>query len=139
MLGGGGYHGGGTWQGGGPPSGGTPGQQAGGTGTPGTPPPPGYHEDTSKSYEPSDVFCALGSLIAEGRLPAANTTLLLDQAGLSADTTAAAAVGSGGSKGGRGYTEGPHVEMPGRISRHKCSSDERLVSNIFCSSCIYFY
>ena len=38
----------------------------------GYPPPNLHHDDSSKSYEPSDVFCALGSLIAEGRLPSAD-------------------------------------------------------------------
>ena len=48
------------------------------------------------------MFCALGSLIVEGRLRAGGV--------------------------GRGFAEGPHVELPGRISRHKCSSQEYLVS-----------
>ena len=78
------------------------------------------------------MFCALGSLIAEGRLPAANAgeaSSLLDQAAVLAAGGEAAALSS---KGGRGYTEGPHVEMPGRISKHRCSTDERLVSNNIC-------
>jgi hypothetical protein len=58
-------------------------------------------DEGPSSFEPPDVFCALGSLIVEGRLRAG---------------------------GGRGFAEGPHVELPGRISRHKCSSQEYLVS-----------
>ena len=62
--------------------------------------------DDAPSLEPPDVFCALGSLVVEGRIP---------------DRGA-------GRGGGRGYHEGSHVELPGRISRHKCSTDEYLVS-----------
>ena len=61
----------------------------------------GHCEDGS-SLEPPELFCSLGSLIVEGRLPS--------------------------DQGSRGYTEGPHVELPGRISRHKCSQTEYLVS-----------
>jgi len=57
------------------------------------------HDDGS-SLGVSDVFCSLGSLIVEGRLPTEGT----------------------GPKG-RGYYEGPHVELPGKISRHKCSEN----------------
>jgi len=59
-------------------------------------------EDGSCCAEP-DVFCSLGSLIVEGRLPTESV----------------------GAKG-RGYYEGPHVELPGKISRHKCSQNEYL-------------
>ena len=59
-------------------------------------------DEGPSSFEPPDVFCALGSLIVEGRLRAGGV--------------------------GRGFAEGPHVELPGRISRHKCSSQEYLVS-----------
>jgi hypothetical protein len=59
-------------------------------------------DEGPSSFEPPDVFCALGSLIVEGRLPRAG--------------------------GGRGCAEGPHVELPGRISRHKCSAHQYLVS-----------
>ncbi len=59
-------------------------------------------DEGPSSFEPPDVFCALGSLIVEGRLPRAG--------------------------GGRGCAEGPHVELPGRISRHKCSTHQYLVS-----------
>ena len=34
----------------------------------------------------------------------------------------------GGRGEARGYYEGPHVELPGKISRHKCSPDSQLVS-----------
>jgi len=50
-----------------------------------------------------DVFCSLGSLIVEGRLPT-----------------------EGFATKGRGYYEGPHVELPGKVSRHKCSQTEYL-------------
>ena len=62
-------------------------------------------EDSGSCLELPELFCSLGSLIVEGRLPA-----------------------SGARGSGRGYTEGPHVELPGRISRHKCSQTEYLVS-----------
>lgn len=55
------------------------------------------------AVEPPDVFCSLGSLIVEGRIPAGE-----------------------GEGGGRGYYEGPHVELPGRISRHKCEDVQYL-------------
>ena len=64
------------------------------------------HDDGS-SLELSELFCSLGSLIVEGRLPEGD---------------------GGASSGGRGYYEGPHVELPGKISRHKCSQNEYLVS-----------
>ena len=68
------------------------------------------HEHGS-SLELPELFCSLGSLIVEGRLPAG------------------AGGGAGGaSGGGRGYYEGPHVELPWKISRHKCSQNEYLVS-----------
>ena len=72
------------------------------------------HDDGS-SLELPELFCSLGSLIVEGRLPAGP--------------------GPGGSNGGRGYYEGPHVELPGKIYRHKCSQTEYLVSTIiiFCN------
>jgi len=57
------------------------------------------HEDGPSIGVP-DVFCSIGSLIVEGRLPTE----------------------SSGPKG-RGYYEGPHVELPGKISRHKCSEN----------------
>ena len=66
----------------------------------------GAGEEGAPSLQLPDVFCALGCLIAEGRLPA----------------------GESGAAG-RGYTEGPHVELPGRVSRHKCSEQDYLVSN----------
>lgn len=53
-----------------------------------------------------DIFCSLGSLIAEGRLPRESE--------------------QGGRGEARGYYEGPHVELPGKISRHKCSPDTQL-------------
>ena len=60
---------------------------------------------------PIRLYTTVGSLIVEGRLPAG------------------AGGGAGGaSGGGRGYYEGPHVELPGKISRHKCSQNEYLVS-----------
>lgn len=59
--------------------------------------------DPTANLEPADVFCALGTLIVEGRLPAKD----------------------GSSR--RGYYEGPHVELPGRKNRHKCSSEDYLV------------
>jgi len=62
------------------------------------------HDDGS-SLELSELFCSLGSLIVEGRLPEGD---------------------GGASSGGRGYYEGPHVELPGKISRHKCSQNEYL-------------
>lgn len=34
----------------------------------------------------------------------------------------------GGRGEARGYYEGPHVELPGKISRHKCSPNNPLVS-----------
>ena len=65
----------------------------------------GAHED---SLDLPELFCSLGSLIVEGRLPAE---------------------GQGqGEAASRGYSEGPHVELPGKISRHKCSDEEYLVS-----------
>lgn len=64
------------------------------------------HSNGEPAVEPPDVFCSLGSLVVEGRLPAGE--------------------GSGGGRGGRGYYEGPHVELPGRISRHKCSNTQIL-------------
>jgi len=63
----------------------------------------GSVHDEGSSLDLPDVFCSLGSLIVEGRLPAE---------------------GIGGN--GRGYYEGPHVELPGKISRHKCSENEYL-------------
>eukprot|EP00092_Neocalanus_flemingeri_P012089 GFUD01013033.1.p1 GENE.GFUD01013033.1~~GFUD01013033.1.p1 ORF type:complete len:1150 (+),score=174.33 GFUD01013033.1:469-3918(+) len=63
----------------------------------------GSVHDEGSSFDLPDVFCSLGSLIVEGRLPAE---------GLGAN--------------GRGYYEGPHVELPGKISRHKCSQNEYL-------------
>ena len=65
--------------------------------------PPGVHED---SLDLPELFCSLGSLIVEGRLPAESEA----------------------EAGTRGYTEGPHVELPGKISRHKCSDSQYLVS-----------
>ncbi len=65
-----GHHGGGSHHGG---WGGMP---PGGGGGAGSYPPPNLHlhdDSSSKSYEPSDVFCALGSLIAEGRLPSSSS------------------------------------------------------------------
>jgi len=53
-----------------------------------------------------DIFCSLGSLIAEGRLPREWE--------------------QGGRGEARGYYEGPHVELPGKISRHKCSPNNPL-------------
>ena len=61
------------------------------------------HED---SLDLPELFCSLGSLIVEGRLPAESEA----------------------EAGTRGYTEGPHVELPGKISRHKCSDNQYLVS-----------
>ena len=65
----------------------------------------GSEQDEGSSFGVPDVFCSLGSLIVEGRLQTE----------------------SFGAKG-RGYYEGPHVELPGKISRHKCSQNEYLVS-----------
>ena len=62
-------------------------------------------QEDGSSLELPDVFCSLGSLIVEGRLPA-----------------------EGFAARGRGYYEGPHIELPGKISRHKCSPSEYLVS-----------
>ena len=73
--------------------------------------------DDAPSLEPPDVFCALGSLVVEGRIP---------------DRGA-------GRGGGRGYHEGSHVELPGRISRHKCSIDEYLVSYFFKLWLLYLF
>jgi hypothetical protein len=59
-------------------------------------------EDPDRS-DPPDVFCSLGSLIVEGRVPA-NVE--------------------------RGYGEGPHVP-PSRnvpLARHECSDDNFMVS-----------
>ena len=56
------------------------------------------------SHELPDVFCGLGSLIVEGRLPN---------------------IGSD-----RGYGEGPHVPMPGNLAlsrQHECSSTSYMV------------
>jgi len=63
----------------------------------------GSVHDEGSSLDLPDVFCSLGSLIVEGRLPA-----------------------EGFGANGRGYYEGPHVELPGKISRHKCSQNEYL-------------
>jgi len=60
-------------------------------------------QEDGSSLELPDVFCSLGSLIVEGRLPA-----------------------EGFAARGRGYYEGPHIELPGKISRHKCSPSEYL-------------
>ena len=60
--------------------------------------------------QPPDVFCGLGSLIVEGRLP------ISDQVG--------------GDGGGRGYREGPHVPPPpGSITghRHECHEENYMV------------
>ena len=59
-------------------------------------------QEEGSSLELPELFCSLGSLIVEGRLPGAGQ--------------------------GRGYYEGPHVELPGKISRHQCSQNEYLVS-----------
>ena len=59
-----------------------------------------------ESLDLPELFCSLGSLIVEGRLPAESEA----------------------EAGTRGYTEGPHVELPGKISRHKCSNNQYLVS-----------
>ena len=64
-------------------------------------------QEDGQCQELPEVFCLLGSLIVEGRLPA-----------------------EGFASKGRGYYEGPHVELPGRLSRHKCSQTEYLVSNL---------
>ena len=56
----------------------------GGGGGAGSYPPPNLHlhdDSSSKSYEPSDVFCALGSLIAEGRLPSSSADFSADIGG----------------------------------------------------------
>ena len=87
----------------------------------------GGNDDSAPSLEPPDVFCALGSLIVEGRIPDRGKN------GRATTTTAGASAGSGAAAaevvgGGRGCYEGPHVELPGRISRHKCCYDEYLVS-----------
>jgi len=66
--------------------------------------PHGSHGGHEDSLELPELFCSLGSLIVEGRLPAEVQ----------------------GEAGTRGYTEGPHVELPGKISRHKCSNNEYL-------------
>ena len=89
----------------------------------------GGNDDSAPSLEPPDVFCALGSLIVEGRIPdrgkngRATTTTAGASAAAGSGAAAAEVVG-----GGRGCYEGPHVELPGRISRHKCCYDEYLVS-----------
>ena len=62
-------------------------------------------QEEGSSFDLPDVFCSLGSLIVEGRLPT-----------------------EGFATKGRGYYEGPHVELPGKISRHKCTETEYLVS-----------
>ena len=58
-------------------------------------------DDPSRA-DPPDVFCSLGSLIVEGRVP---------------------------SKDDRGYAEGPHVPPPRNIpiGRHECTSDNFMV------------
>ena len=63
------------------------------------------------SVELPDLFCALGCLILEGRLPTGRED----------------SVEEFGKSGGRGYCEGPHVELPGKVSKHKCSSEHNLV------------
>jgi len=63
----------------------------------------GRMQEDGQCQELPEVFCLLGSLIVEGRLPA-----------------------EGFASKGRGYYEGPHVELPGRLSRHKCSQTEYL-------------
>ena len=62
-------------------------------------------QEEGSSLDLPEVFCSLGSLIVEGRLPA-----------------------EGFATKGRGYYEGPHVDLPGKISRHKCSETEDSVS-----------
>ena len=62
-------------------------------------------QEEGSSLDLPDVFCSLGSLIVESRLPT-----------------------EGFARKGPGYYEGPHVELPGKISRHKCSETEYLVS-----------
>ena len=62
-------------------------------------------QEEGSSLDIPDVFCSLGSLIVEGRLPT-----------------------KGFATKERGYYEGPHVDLPGKISRHKCSETEYLVS-----------
>jgi hypothetical protein len=59
--------------------------------------------------DPPDVFCSLGSLIVEGRLP---------------------------SEDDRGYGEGPHVPPARSVGggRHECSQDHFLVSSVLCTS-----
>ena len=55
------------------------------------------------AQDPPDVFCNLGSLIVEGRVP---------------------------RRGERGYAEGPHVPQPGNIAqnRHVCTAESYMVS-----------
>jgi hypothetical protein len=59
-------------------------------------------DDPDRS-DPPDVFCSLGSLIVEGRVP---------------------------SNDDRGYAEGPHVPPPRNIpiGRHECSEDHFMVT-----------
>ena len=68
----------------------------------------GGFEVGSPTIEPTDVFCGLASLIVEGRMPKNDR---------------------------RGYGEGPHVPPPvtkplSSASRHECSEENNLVSNI---------
>merc|ERR1719189_1134626 len=66
----------------------------------------GVRGEDGPSMDLPDIFCSLGSLIAEGRLPRESE--------------------QGGRGEARGYYEGPHVELPGKISRHKCGPDNQL-------------
>jgi hypothetical protein len=69
--------------------------------------PVGSSMQGGSSLDLPDVFCSLGSLIVEGRLPT-----------------------EGFATKGCCYYVGPHVELPGKISKHKCSETEDLVSLI---------
>lgn len=96
---------------------------------------------SAAAFEPPDVFCALGSLIVEGRLPAQQQqqqqqpSAVVGGSGTAATPAATTNAGSAAATSitgplpraeARGYSEGPHVELPGRISRHKCCSTEYL-------------
>ena len=59
-------------------------------------------QPATPGFEAPDVFCALGSLIVEGRLPQEGS--------------------------GRGYGEGPHVPLMSHQKYHLCSFNDILVS-----------
>ena len=76
---------------------------SGGSTSPST--PPSTSSSLEDCLEPPDVFCNLGCLIVEGRVPKGN---------------------------GRGFGEGPHVPRTGvgnkGANKHECSFDSYMVS-----------